>query len=96
MTLPLLVLAICVVALGAVGTPWWPWLQSFLGADAAEGFTREVAQLMVVSTLAVFVGVGFGLAFYGYVQRKTAAEPDLLEKALPLGMYEWFAKKVRD
>ncbi|MBP7826370.1 MAG: NADH-quinone oxidoreductase subunit L [Verrucomicrobia bacterium] len=93
MTLPLLVLAICVVALGAVGTPWWPWLQSFLGADAAEGFTREVAQLMVVSTLAVFVGVGFGLAFYGYVQRKTAAEPDLLEKALPLGMYEWFAKK---
>ncbi len=93
MTLPLLVLAICVVALGAVGTPWWPWLQSFLGADAAEGFTREVAQLMVVSTLAVFIGVGFGLAFYGYVQRKTAAEPDLLEKALPLGMYEWFAKK---
>lgn len=93
MTLPLLVLAICVVALGAIGTPWWPWLQSFLGADATEGFTREVAQLMVVSTLAVFVGVGFGLAFYGYVQRKTAAEPDLLEKALPLGMYEWFAKK---
>jgi len=39
------------------------------------------------------VGVGFGLAFYGYVQRKTAEEPDLLEKALPLGMYEWFAKK---
>jgi NADH-quinone oxidoreductase subunit L len=93
MTLPLVALAICVVALGAIGTPWWPWFQSFLGAAVAEGFTRDVVQLMVLSTLAVFVGVGFGLAFYGYVQRKTAEEPDLLEKALPLGMYEWFAKK---
>jgi len=93
MTLPLVALAICVVALGTIGTPWWPWFQSFLGTAAAEGFTRDVVQLMVLSTLAVFVGVGFGLAFYGYVQRKTAEEPDLLEKALPLGMYEWFAKK---
>lgn len=93
MTLPLVVLALCVVALGGVGTPWAPWFQSFLGAEPAAGFTRDVVQLMVASTLAVFVGVGFGLAFYGYVQRQTAAEPDLLSKALPLGMYDWLAQK---
>jgi NADH-quinone oxidoreductase subunit L len=92
MTVPLVILAVCAMGLGALGTPWWPWFQEFLGGHHDAGFTRDVVQLMIVSTLIVFVGVGLSMAFYGYVQRKRAEDPDPLEK-LPLGIYHWFAKK---
>jgi len=92
MTVPLIILAVCAVGLGAIGTPWLPWFQSFLGAPHGEGFSGEVIHVIIVSTLVVFVGGGLALALYGYIQRKKADEPDVLEK-LPLGMYTWFAKK---
>jgi len=92
MTVPLVLLAVCAVLLGFLGTPAWPWFQSFLGSPHGEGFTYEVIKLMVTSTLVVFAGLGFGLWIYGRKQRKTAEEPDPLEK-LPLGMYAWFARK---
>ena len=92
MTVPLIILAICAVALGAIGTPAWPWFQRFLGAHHAEGFNYEVIKLIIISTLVVFAGSGIGLWIYGRKQRKTADEPDALEK-LPLGMHTWFARK---
>jgi NADH-quinone oxidoreductase subunit L len=92
MTVPLIILAICAVALGAIGTPAWPWFQSFLADHHAEGFNYEVIKLIVISTLVVFAGSGIGLWIYGRKQRKTADEPDALEK-LPLGMHAWFANK---
>jgi NADH-quinone oxidoreductase subunit L len=92
MTVPLIILAICAIALGAIGTPAWPWFQEFLGDRHGEGFTYEVIRLMVISSLIVFAGVGLGLWLYGRKQRKTADEPDVLEK-LPLGMHAWFANK---
>ena len=92
MTVPLIVLASCAVLLGVIGTPWWPWFQSFLGAHHDEGFSSGVIHVMIVSTLVVFVGGGLALALYGHIQRKKADEPDVLEK-LPLGMHTWFAKK---
>ncbi len=92
MTVPLIILAVCAIGLGAIGTPAWPWFQEFLGSHHEEGFTREVIQMMMISGLVVLVGGGFGVGLYGYVQRKRAEDPDPLEK-LPLGMHTWFAKK---
>lgn len=92
MTVPLIILAVCAIGLGAIGTPAWPWFQEFLGSHHEEGFTREVIQMMMISGLVVLVGGGLGIGLYGFVQRKSADEPDVLEK-LPLGMHTWFAKK---
>ncbi len=92
MTMPLIILAICAISLGAIGTPAWPWFQSFLGDHHGEGFTYDVIQLMVTSTLVVFAGLGLGLWLYGRKQRNTVDEPDVLEK-LPMGMHAWFANK---
>jgi len=92
MTVPLIILAVCAIGLGAIGTPAWPWFQEFLGSHHEEGFTREVIQIMMVSGLVVLVGGGLGVGLYGYVQRKRVDEPDVLEK-LPLGIYTWFARK---
>jgi len=92
MTVPLVILAVFAVGLSIIGTPAWPWFQSFLGSHHGEGFTYEVIKIMVASTLVVFFGLGLGLWFYGRRQRKKADEPDVLEK-LPLGMHSWFARK---
>ena len=92
MTVPLIILAVCAIGLGAIGTPAWPWFQEFLGSHHEEGFTREVIQMMMISGLVVLVGGGLGAGLYGYVQRKRADEPDVLEK-LPLGIHTWLAKK---
>lgn len=81
MTMPLVILAGFAVLLGFFGTPWWPAFQSYLGQhhEGAEG----VLPLMVKSTLIVFAGLGLGWWLYGKRQRKTAAEPDVLEVARP-------------
>ncbi len=92
MTVPLIILAVCAIGLGAIGTPAWPWFQEFLGSHHEEGFTRDVVRIMMVSGLVVLVGGGLGVGLYGYVQRKRADEPDVLEK-LPLGIHTWLAKK---
>lgn len=93
MTVPLIILAVCTVLLSLIGTPAWPWFQEFLGSTHEEGFTRDVVQIMMVSGLVLLVGGGFGAALYGYVQRKRAEDPDVLEKLLPAGMYDWFARR---
>lgn len=93
MTVPLIILAVCTVLLSLIGTPAWPWFQEFLGSTHEEGFTREVIQIMMVSGLVLLVGGGIGAALYGYVQRKRAEDPDVLERLLPAGMYHWFERK---
>ena len=93
MTVPLVILAVCTVLLSLIGTPAWPWFQEFLGSHHEVGFTRDVIQIMMVSGLVLLVGGGIGAALYGYVQRKRAEDPDVLEKLLPAGMHTWFARK---
>ncbi len=92
MTVPLILLAVCTIGLSLIGTPAWPWFQTFLGSHHAEGFTKDAVQIMMISGLVFLLGGGLAAGLYGYVQRKTANEPDPLEK-LPLGMHTWFAKK---
>jgi NADH-quinone oxidoreductase subunit L len=87
MTVPLVILAFFAMALGAIGTPAWPWFRAFLDGNAAgfawSGFMEPgLLMLMSVSTLVVFVGIGLGFKLYGDRSPKPT-EPDALEQAVP-------------
>jgi NADH-quinone oxidoreductase subunit L len=93
MTGPLIILAFFAIVLGFVGTPAWPWFQSFLEGHAAEaGFNSGVISIMVSSSVIVFAGLGLGWFFYGRKPIENADAPDPLEK-LPAGSYRWLQKK---
>ncbi len=84
MTVPLIVLAVGAVALGFLGTPAWPWLQSQLtGASVAPHSLLEGGGLMVLSTLLVAVGIGSGWALYGRRPPLTAESVDPLAATAP-------------
>ena len=88
MTLPLAILAFFVVFLGFVGTPAWPWFQSFLaGQSTSLDFARfsepGLLPLMIVSSLIVFAGLGLGWALYGRKPIVNATDPDALERIAP-------------
>jgi len=75
MTIPLAILAVFAIALGAIGTPAWPWFQSFLGGETVHlEFAKlgEAMGLMLLST--VVVAFGIGLSFWIY-RRETTADP---------------------
>jgi proton-translocating NADH-quinone oxidoreductase chain L len=87
MTVPLAILAFFAMALGALGTPAWPWFRSFLNGQAARfdvhGFAEPgLFTLMAMSSLMVFLGLGMGWWLYGNKEVK-AEDPDVLEKAMP-------------
>ncbi|MDR1010055.1 MAG: hypothetical protein LBM04_02820, partial [Opitutaceae bacterium] len=90
MTIPLVLLALCAIATGFLGTPAWPWLQSTLeGIPAAEIhghpiFAAENIPLMMISIVLVALGIGAGAAvYYFFRKRNNAGETDPLEKAAP-------------
>jgi NADH-quinone oxidoreductase subunit L len=88
MTTPLAILAFFAIALGAIGTPAWPWFASFLNGKTA---TLELSAfgehgfllLMLTSAYVVFLGLGFGWLLYGNRSPK-AEEADVLEQRIPL------------
>ncbi len=66
MTLPLIVLAACTVALSVVLTPAWPWLHGYLnGATAHFDLAQLIQPMLFVSLALVAVGVGVGVWLYG-------------------------------
>ncbi|HKO10431.1 MAG TPA: NADH-quinone oxidoreductase subunit L, partial [Acidobacteriaceae bacterium] len=88
MTVPLSILAIFAVFLGFVGTPAWPWFQSFLeGQRTSLDFGRfseaGLGPLMVTSSLIVFAGLGLGWFLYGRKPIVNPADPDALERIAP-------------
>jgi NADH-quinone oxidoreductase subunit L len=88
MTVPLGVLAVCAVLLGVIGTPAWPWFESFLNGEAVafDGvgmFRNGVLTVMVISSLIVFAGLGLGWWFYGRKPIVNAEAPDALENLQP-------------
>jgi NADH-quinone oxidoreductase subunit L len=71
-----------------VGTPAWPWFQSFLeGQSAAIDFGRfseaGLLPLMIASSLIVFAGLGLGWWLYGRKPIVNATDPDALERIQP-------------
>ncbi|MDF9832873.1 NADH-quinone oxidoreductase subunit L [Ereboglobus sp. PH5-5] len=88
MTLPLVLLAVCAIGLGFLGTPAWPWLQSMLEgipADKIHGHSIfSEPGLMITSIVLVALGIGVGCALYYFLRkRNTTGELDPLEKAAP-------------
>jgi len=84
MTLPLVALAVGAIALGFLGTPAWPWLQSRLtGKDVPAHSLLEGGSLMALSVVLVATGLGAGWALYGRRPRVSAADPDPLAAAAP-------------
>jgi NADH-quinone oxidoreductase subunit L len=83
MTGPLVVLAVCSILLGFLGTPAWPWFQRFLGGEAEGGFNAGVVSLMIVSSVIVFIGIGLGWWLYGRKPMEKSEEPDPLERIRP-------------
>ena len=84
MTIPLVILAIGAVALGFLGTPAWPWLQSQLtGAPVPARSLFEGGGLMVLSIVLVALGLGAGWALYGRRVRTNATASDPLATAAP-------------
>ncbi|MHB8389347.1 MAG: NADH-quinone oxidoreductase subunit L, partial [Acidobacteriaceae bacterium] len=88
MTVPLVILAAFAVFLGLVGTPAWPWFQSFLDDQRATlnfaAFSGPgVASVMLASSLLVFLGLGLGWWFYGRKSITNADAPDAFGQLQP-------------
>jgi NADH-quinone oxidoreductase subunit L len=87
MTTPLVVLAVCTVLLGFLGTPAWPWLQRFLEGESAKFNLSELAVpgvvlVMVLSTLVAASGIALGYWLYGR-HPLDSQSPDVLERRWP-------------
>jgi NADH-quinone oxidoreductase subunit L len=88
MTIPLSILSACAVLLGFLGTPAWPWLQSFL-EDAPftfsfAGFSAPgLVAVMLTSSAIVLTGIAAGWWFYGRTPIASATAADPLENLQP-------------
>jgi NADH-quinone oxidoreductase subunit L len=88
MTVPLVVLAVGAVGLGFLGTPAWPWLQSYLGAGhlgPGEGETGGALWIMALSAGVAAAGIGLGWRVYGWRAITDAQAPDPLRLIFPAG-----------
>jgi NADH-quinone oxidoreductase subunit L len=88
MTTPLVILAASAVLLGVIGTPAWPWFDSFLNGEAAEVhfsrfFENGIFPVMVLSSIIVVAGLCLGWWFYGRSPIVSAEAPDALERLQP-------------
>jgi NADH-quinone oxidoreductase subunit L len=81
MTVPLILLAVCAILVGFVGTPYFPWLQHVL-AGSAEPEPVDYS-LTALSVVLVALGIGSGWALYGRRPRVTATAPDPLAARSP-------------
>ena len=84
MTVPLVVLAFCAVGFGFLGTPFWPWFQTYLGGHTGESSAAAIAGTMLLSTLAAAAGLYLGWRLYGRRPPAKAEDPDPLSKAAPV------------
>jgi NADH-quinone oxidoreductase subunit L len=88
MTMPLVVLAACAILLGLIGTPAWPWFDSFLNGQRATlhgagFFENGTLVVMLSSSIIVFAGLGLGWWFYGRKPIPSAEAPDAVERLQP-------------
>jgi NADH-quinone oxidoreductase subunit L len=89
MTVPLAILAVCTIVLGAFGTPIFPWFHSYLSGHPTHFESRVdygALATMLLSTLIVGTGIGLGWRVYG---RRTAAAADALDPLEELKP-DWF------
>ena len=88
MTWPLIILSIFAALLGFVGTPAWPWFQSFLEGRALTfnfgAFTvGGITPLLIISSIIVILGLAIGWWLYGSKVITRPEDPDALERIQP-------------
>ncbi|HEX8678632.1 MAG TPA: proton-conducting transporter membrane subunit, partial [Chthoniobacterales bacterium] len=89
MTLPLVVLAICTIALSVILTPVWPWLHDYLSGTATHvDWSRMIQPMLFVSLVLVLAGVGAGIWIY-----RGAGARDPLETAQP-ALFRFLARRM--
>jgi len=91
MTVPLIVLAVCAILLGIIGTPWWPWFHDYLGGhpapgELAAGTKSGLVLVMLLSVIIVTAGIGLAWWLYSRSPARKPEEPDPLEEFQP-GMF---------
>jgi len=89
MTVPLAILAVCVVLLSVFGTPVFPWFHSYLsGHETHVQRAVDVGALltMLLSTLVVASGIWLGWRVYGRTPLQEPKQLDPLESWSP----DWF------
>jgi NADH-quinone oxidoreductase subunit L len=92
MTMPLIVLAFCTIALSVVLTPAWPWLHSYLTEETPELDLGQLFQPMLFTSLAlVAIGIGLGILFYRRVAQDRQRDP--LESVQP-SLFSFLAHKM--
>jgi NADH-quinone oxidoreductase subunit L len=95
MTVPLGVLAGCVILLTVLSTPVWPWFHGYLSGHTPHlTASIEVSTLLVMLVSAVIALGGIGVGWWLYSRRapQTAAEPDPLETMQPT-LFGWLRGK---
>lgn len=88
MTIPLVILSAFAILLGLIGTPAWPWFDSFLGGQSTilngAGFLEKgIIPVMLTSSIIVLIGLGLGWWFYGRKPIVSVKVPDALEHLQP-------------
>jgi len=88
MTMPLVILGVFAILLGVIGTPAWPWFDSFLNGEPTtlnfgRFFESGTLLVMLSSSLIVFLGLGMGWWFYGRKPIVRVDAPDALERLQP-------------
>jgi len=79
MTIPLIVLAVCTIALSLLLTPAWPWLHGYLTGERSQFDLGQLIQPMLFISLAlVAAGIGLGVLFY-----RNAGKEDPLARTQP-------------
>jgi NADH-quinone oxidoreductase subunit L len=101
MVIPLLLLAAFSALLGLIGTPAWPWFQSFLAGeslrlDFGQFAHPDIFAIMLLSTAIVFAGLCAGYWLYGRVPLSRVAQPDALERVWPNLFKLWERKYYVD
>jgi NADH-quinone oxidoreductase subunit L len=76
------------ILLGFIGTPAWPWFDSFLNGESTKldfkGFAENgIFPIMLSSTIIVFLGLGLGWWFYGRKQIEGPESQDAVERIQP-------------
>ena len=91
MTLPLIVLAVCTIALSVVLTPAWPWLHDYLIKETPHldiARLRLVQPMLLLSLGLVTAGIGLGVLLYHKI-----GEIDPLARAQP-GLFRFLENKM--
>ena len=91
MTMPLIVLAVCTIALNVVLTPAWPWLHDYLIKETPHfdiARLRLVQPMLLLSLGLVTAGIGLGVLLYHKI-----GETDPLARAQP-GLFRFLENKM--